>query len=94
MNAQDFLRRGLELDRNFALARARFALLSAVAQSTGLVERSADRAQEALGAAEMAIADDPGSSEVLGYSGCALSDLGYCEQGSGSSTAGCRDGSK
>jgi adenylate cyclase len=29
----------------------------------------------------MAIADDPGSSEVLGYAGCALSDLGHCEQG-------------
>jgi adenylate cyclase len=81
IKAQDFLRRGLELDRNFALARARLALLSAVAQSTGLVERSAERAQEALVAAEMAIADDPGSSEVLGYAGCALSDLGHCEQG-------------
>jgi adenylate cyclase len=29
----------------------------------------------------MAIADDPGSSEVLGYAGCALSDLGHSERG-------------
>ena len=47
----------------------------------GLVERSAERTQEALGAAEMAIADDPGSSEVLGYAGCAISDLGHLDRG-------------
>jgi len=79
--AQDFLRRALELDGNFALARAQLALLSALAQTTGIVERSAERTQEALTAAEMAIADDAGSSEVLGYAGCALSDLGHHERG-------------
>ena len=79
--AQDFLRRALELDRNFALARAHLALLSAIAQNIGLVEHSAELTEEALAAAEMAIADDPGSSEVLGYSGCALSDLGHRKRG-------------
>jgi adenylate cyclase len=79
--AQDFLRRALELDSSFALARAQLALLSALAQSIGLVERSVELTQEALAAAEMAIADDPGSSEVLGYAGCALSDLGHRERG-------------
>ncbi len=79
--AQDFLRRALELDSNFALARAQLALLSALEQNTGLVERSAERVQEALAAAEMAIADDPGSSEVLGYAGCVLSDLGHLDRG-------------
>jgi adenylate cyclase len=79
--AQDFLRRALELDSNFALARAQLALLSALAQNTGLVERSDERTQEALAAAEMAIADDAGSSEVLGYAGCALSDLGHPARG-------------
>jgi TolB-like protein len=78
---RDFLRRALELDSNFALARAHFALLSAIAQNIGLVERSAELTQEALAAAEKAIADDPGSSEVLGYSGCALSDLGHRRRG-------------
>jgi adenylate cyclase len=78
---QDFLRRAIELDSNFALARAHLALLSAIAQNIGLVERSAELTQEALAAAEMAIADDPGSSEVLGYSGCALSDLGHRKRG-------------
>jgi adenylate cyclase len=79
--AQDYLRRALELDSSFALARAHRALLSAIAQNIGLVERSAELTQEALAAAEMAIADDPGSSEVLGYSGCALSDLGHRKRG-------------
>ncbi|MBV8439694.1 MAG: hypothetical protein JO312_03855, partial [Hyphomicrobiales bacterium] len=79
--AQDFLRRALELDSKFALARAHLGLLSAIAQNIGLVERSAELTQEALAAAERAIADDPGSSEVLGYSGCALSDLGHRRRG-------------
>jgi adenylate cyclase len=78
---QQFLRRALELDSSFALARAQLALLSAISQNIGLVERSAELTQEALVAAERAIADDPGSSEVLGYSGCALSDLGHRSRG-------------
>ena len=79
--AQNFLQRALELDANFALARAQLALLSSLAQNTGLVEHSTDHAQEALEAAEMAIAADAGSSEVLGYAGCALSDLGHTKRG-------------
>ena len=81
LEAQNFLRRALELDGDFALARAQLALLSALAQSTGLVEFSAEHTQAALTAAEMAIAGDPGSSEVLGYAGCALSDLGQTTRG-------------
>jgi adenylate cyclase len=79
--ALNFLRRALELDGNFALARAQLALLSALAQNTGLVEHSTERTQEALAAAETAIAADAGSSEVLGYAGCALSDLGHTKRG-------------
>jgi adenylate cyclase len=78
--AQNFLRRALELDNNFALARGQLSLLSALAQSTGLVEHSAERTEEALAAAETAIASDAGSSEVLGYAGCAIADLGYRER--------------
>jgi adenylate cyclase len=79
--AQSFLRLALELDGSFALARAQLALLSALAQNTGLVEHSTEHTQEALAAAEMAIAADAGSSEVLGYAGCALSDLGHTKRG-------------
>ena len=81
LEAQSFLRRALELDGDFALARAQLALLSALAQNTGLVEHSASHTQEALKAAEAAIASDAGSSEVLGYAGCALADLGHTERG-------------
>jgi adenylate cyclase len=79
--ALNFLRRAVEIDRNFALARAVFAVLSALGQNTGILSRSAERIEEALAAAEMAIADDPGSSEVLGHAGCALSDLGHHQRG-------------
>jgi adenylate cyclase len=81
MAAQGFLRRAFELDPKFALARAYFAILSAVGQNLGLIPRSVEGIQEALTAAEMAIADDPGSSEVLGHAGCALADLGQHEWG-------------
>jgi adenylate cyclase len=81
LEAQSFLRRALELDGDFALARAQLALLSALAQTTGLVEHSESHIREALTAAETAIASDAGSSEVLGYAGCALSDLGHTERG-------------
>jgi len=81
LEAQHFLRRALEIDGNFAVARGYLALVSALALSTGLVEHSAGFAQEALEAAETAIATDAGSTEVLGYAGCALSDLGHTKRG-------------
>jgi adenylate cyclase len=81
LEMQKFLRRALEIDGGFALARAQLALVSALAHSTGLLEHSAEHIHEALVSAEAAIAGDPGSSEVLGYAGCALSDLGQTERG-------------
>jgi adenylate cyclase len=74
--AQEFLRRALGQDPSFALARAQLALYMALGQTTGLVEHSTPLRKEAMAAAELAIADDDGSSEVLGYAGCAISDLG------------------
>jgi adenylate cyclase len=81
LEAQTFLRRAIDLDEEFALARAQFALLSALGQNIGLLENSPDRTQEASIEAETAIAADPGSSEVLGYAGCALADLGLWKRG-------------
>jgi adenylate cyclase len=77
----NFLTRALDLDDGFALARAQLALLWALGQNISLIERSDEARQRALTAAEKAIADDPGSSEVLGYAGCAIADLGETEQG-------------
>ena len=79
--ARGFLRHALELDANFALARAQLALLMALAQNTALIEPSKSLHEEAVAAAELAIADDGGSSEVLGYAGCAISDLGDTNRG-------------
>ena len=81
MEARGFLQRALELDVNFALARAHLALLIALSQSTALIERSKSAQNEAVSAAERAIADDTGSSEVLGYAGCAIADLGDVSRG-------------
>ena len=79
--ARGFLQRALELDTNFALARAQLSLLLALAQNTALIERSNTVREEAIAAAELAIADDGGSSEVLGYAGCAITDLGDASRG-------------
>lgn len=79
--ARGFLQRALELDARFALARARLALLAALAQSTALIARSTKLQDEAVADAELAIADDSGSSEVMGYAGCAISDLGDTSRG-------------
>ena len=80
--ARGFLQRALELDPTFALARAQLSLLTALAQNTALIERSNTVHDEAIAAAELAIADDSGSSEVLGYAGCAITDLGDIARGS------------
>jgi adenylate cyclase len=79
--ARRFLRQAIELDANFALARAQLALLMGLAQNTALIEPSESLHEEAVAAAELAIADDGGSSEVLGYAGCAISDLGDANRG-------------
>jgi tetratricopeptide (TPR) repeat protein len=79
--AQGFLRRALRMEPNFALARAQLALYLALAQTTAVVERSEPLTAEAITTAELAIADDNGSSEVLGYAGCAISDLGDRSRG-------------
>ena len=80
--AQVFLRRALDLDADFALARALLALLSIVRRNLGLAEQASAGVREAIAAeAERAIADDPGSSEVLGEAGCALADVGQLGRG-------------
>jgi adenylate cyclase len=81
MKARDHLSRALEIAPDFALARAMFALLTALGKTTGVFEPPDDLRDEALRSAERAIDLDPGSSEVLGYAGCALADLGHVPRG-------------
>lgn len=74
------LRKSVALDPAFGLGHAHYALLTALAGNLGLLKNAAPA--EVQEAAERAIALDEGSAEVLGYAGCALSDIGRHERGS------------
>lgn len=73
--ALDFYCNAIAADAGHALARAQKAIVMALARSMGLLPGEAVRA-EALAEAERALELEPRDSEVLGYAGCALADLG------------------
>jgi adenylate cyclase len=75
------LRTAIALDPNFALAHALVALLGAISANLSFVEDRVAAQQQALRDAETAVALDPNASEVLGYAGCALSDIGELARG-------------
>ena len=81
--ARAHLQQSVALDPAFGLAHAHYALLTALARNIGLLADPANMQDDALNAANRAIALDEGSSEVLGYAGCALCDLGHLERGIG-----------
>ena len=56
-------------------------MISALALTTGLAVAQVTTADAVVRAAEPALLLDDGDSEVLGYAGCALSDLGQRERG-------------
>ncbi len=75
------LRDSIALDPNFALAHATVALLGAIGANMSFVEDRHAAYRQALQDAETAVALDPNASEVLGYAGCALSDVGELARG-------------
>lgn len=75
------LRQAMSIDPDFGLAHAYYALLAALGKTTGLSLSFRSLANDAIEAAKRAIALDDGSSQVLGYAGCALADLGDHEYG-------------
>ena len=75
------LRDAIALDPNFALAHATAALLGAIGANMSFVEDRHAAYRQALQDAETAVALDPNASEVLGYAGCALSDIGELARG-------------
>jgi adenylate cyclase len=79
--ARSQFRLAFEADPGFALARAHFALMTALGVNISLVPRTPADIVEAADQAERAIADDDGSSEVLGLAGCAFTDIGQRERG-------------
>ena len=79
--ARSQLQKCVALDPAFGLGHAHYALLTALAGNIGLLPDSANLVSDALVAANNAISLDDGSSEVLGYAGCALCDLGQHDRG-------------
>jgi len=75
--AAELYRRSIALDEQFAPAYAGLSLLLALGHLVGYVSEP----DEALAAADRALALDNGNSEVLGYAGCALTDLGFPNRG-------------
>jgi DNA-binding SARP family transcriptional activator/tetratricopeptide (TPR) repeat protein len=73
--AVDSFRRSATADPDFALAHAYKSLLLALGAKMGLVKGEA-LLDEARRDAERALSLQPRDSEVLGYAGCALADLG------------------
>ena len=81
VDALAHLRKALAIDADFALARAHYALLSAIGMNIGLLPKSEELMGEARAAAEQAATEDDNSSDVLGLAGCALADLGDRDHG-------------
>jgi adenylate cyclase len=75
------LREAIAIDANFALARAQLALLSSFGATLSLVEDAAGAETQAREEAARAVTIDPNASDVLGYAGCAIADIGENERG-------------
>jgi TolB-like protein len=78
-SAVRLFREAIALDPKFALARAQKALIMALASQWGLLHGD-DLREEARADLEKALELEPTKSEVLGYAGCALADLGETER--------------
>ncbi|MGY8706131.1 adenylate/guanylate cyclase domain-containing protein [Bradyrhizobium sp. 18BD] len=79
--AAALLRQATNLDPDFALARAQLALFLSLGARLGLVADSAAAVTEARSEAERAVAIEHDASEILGYAGCALAELGDAQRG-------------
>ena len=75
--AADLNRKAIALDPDFAASHAHLSLMLAVGHMVGFVSEP----DEALAEAERALELDSHHSDVLGFAGCALSDLGHVTRG-------------
>jgi TolB-like protein len=75
------LQRSTASDPRFGLAHGQYALLTILEANIGMTPDTPALRANVLAAADAAIALDDGSSEVLGYAGCALCDLGDFKRG-------------
>jgi TolB-like protein len=79
--ATHHLNAAIAIDGNFALARALLALLSSFGANLSLLQDTAAAEACARAEAARAVALDPNASDVLGFAGCAFSDIGEHERG-------------
>ncbi len=77
----DLLRQAIAKDPEFAPAQAYLSLVLAIGYWLSLYPDREAAHTEALKASEIAMTLAPESSEVLGFAGCALSDLGQHDRG-------------
>lgn len=75
------LRRSIARDPDLGLGHAQYGLLTILEANIGMVADTPALRADVLASADAAIALDSGSSEVLGYAGCALCDLGHFPRG-------------
>lgn len=75
------LRNAIALDPTYAAPQAYLALLLAMGHWIRLVDDRSAAMDESIAAADKALELQPDSSEILGYVGCALSDLGHRQRG-------------
>jgi adenylate cyclase len=75
--AAELYRKAIALEPDFAASHSALSLLLALGHMVGYVSEP----DEALAAAERALELDSRRSDVLGFAGCALSDLGHTTRG-------------
>ena len=78
----NLLREAIKKDPELAFAHAYLSLVLAMGHLVGLISDE-NLIEEATAAAEKAIALDSQDSDVLGYAGCALADMGDLQRGIG-----------
>ena len=79
--ATELLGKAISLDPDFALAHAYLSLIMALGHMFGLSPNSQGGKQSAIEKAEQAIEIDSYNPAVLGFAGCALSDVGEVARG-------------
>ena len=79
--AADLLRQAVAADPGFARAHALLALVLGLGQRIGVLQDREAAIAESVRASESALALDDSDATVLGYVGCALSDVGRVDRG-------------
>ncbi len=81
VEANDLLKKAIELDPEFALAYAYLSLIMALGHMFGLSPEGQNDQRLAIEMAEQAMLIDNSDATILGFTGCALSDIGQIKRG-------------